>query len=203
MIIDLFPTSVYLNSFELSDAEKNYLMSIPMNRNMDGDAWVSATNLQMNDEYKSIEQKICNHVYEYAYDNMCLSKEYGLFCHGAWVNRNDRGDCTPLHHHSNSLISGVYYIEVDAGEQGAIQFDDEKGGPFGKFFTVLKYSELNQRNTHRATIECKNGMIILFPSVLKHSVAKNISNTSRYSLAFDYMLSGEFDAMVNRMIYYK
>ena len=150
-----------------------------------------------------LEQKICNHVYEYAYDNMCLSKEYGLFCHGAWVNRNDRGDCTPLHHHSNSLISGVYYIEVDASEQGAIQFDDEKGGPFGKFFTVLKYSELNQRNTHRATIECKNGMIILFPSVLKHSVAKNISNTSRYSLAFDYMLSGEFDAMVNRMIYYK
>jgi uncharacterized protein (TIGR02466 family) len=203
VIIDLFSTSIYANSFELSDSEKNYLMSIPMNRNRDDDAWVSATNLHMNDEYKSIEQKICRHVHEYAYDNMFLSREYGLFCHGAWVNKNDTGDSTPVHHHSNSLISGVYYLQVDATKQGAIQFDAENGGPFGKFFTVLKYSQFNQRNTHRATIECRNDMIVLFPSVLKHSVAKNMSKTSRYSLAFDYMLSGEFDAMVNRMIYYK
>ena len=33
-------------------------------------------------------------------------------CHGAWLNRNDKGDYTSIHHHSNSLISGVYYLAV-------------------------------------------------------------------------------------------
>jgi uncharacterized protein (TIGR02466 family) len=203
VIIDLFPTSIYIESLELTDDERQYLLSVPMDRNRDDDAWVSATNLQMDDGYNSIGQKIYDHVYDYAYDYMCLSKEYDLFCHGAWVNRNDSGDSTPFHHHSNSLISGVYYIDVDASNQGGIQFDDERGGPFGKFFTVLKYSEQNERNSHRVTIGCENDMIILFPSVLKHAVAKNISQTSRYSLAFDFMFAGEYDGMVNRMIYYK
>lgn len=201
MIIDLFPTPIYIDEFDISSEERKYLYDLPMYRNADDDAWVSVTDLQLSPGFDSIKDKIMHHAKVYAYDEMCISKQYDLMCHGAWLNKNSPGDSTPIHHHSNSLISGVYYIDVDPSEQGAIQFHHDNGGPFGKFFTVLSYDEAHRRNTHTGTIECRNGMLLLFPSCLKHSVAKNLSNSCRYSLAFDFMISGIFDGMVNRMRY--
>jgi len=196
MIIELFPTTVYADYVEISDLEKELLFKESMYRNKDNDAWVSNNNVHTRNV--KLFKKIHEHVQIYAYDVIKLSKEYGLKCHGSWINKNDPGDSTPIHHHSNSLISGVYYLDVDPHTQGAIQFFDDREGQFGKFFSVIKYSEKTHRNSHRATIQCENGMIIIFPSVLKHAVSKNISEKSRYSIAFDYMITGEYDGLVNK-----
>ncbi|WLW37199.1 putative 2OG-Fe(II) oxygenase [Synechococcus phage S-MS29] len=200
MIIDLFPTSVYVDNLSLTDTEREYLLSVPMNRNADDEAWVSDL-LNTSTQYHSIAAAIKKHVDKYAYDVMNLSREYNFHCHGAWLNKNDKGDKTSKHHHSNSLISGVYYIDVDPHTQGGIEFHDDNDGPFGKFFTVLKYTENNHRNSHRVSLGCQTGMIMLFPSVLKHSVSVNQSDKPRLSLAFDYMLTGMYDAKVNRFEY--
>jgi|TARA_B100000035_G_scaffold138676_1_gene118201 uncharacterized protein (TIGR02466 family) len=200
MIIDLFPTSIYMDSFELSPSDHANLSQVKLYRNVDEEAWVSDTNLHLQPWYQSIQGKIQTHVEKYIYDEMGLSKSYKMQCHGAWLNRNDKGDYTSIHHHSNSLISGVYYLAVQ-DTQGRIQFYDDKDGPFGRYFTVLNYTEQNNRNSHRANVECKNGTIVLFPSRLKHSVAPNLSEEPRFSLAFDYTIDGIFDAMVNRVNY--
>ena len=199
MIIDLFPTSVYVDEFSLTDTERDFLLSVPLNRNDDDVASVSSTRLNEEEGYQSFLRKVDQHVYEYAFNIMKLDPQYGLKCHCAWVNRNDTGDRTNPHHHSNSLISGVYYIDVEAESQGAIDFTDEKCGPFGKFFTLLKYTEQEIRNSHISQIKVKNGMILLFPSILKHGVAMNRSLTPRYTTAFDYMIEGQVSGWVNRM----
>ena len=198
MIIDLFPTTVYVDYIDIDEEESAILKGIQMCRNRDNDAWVSDTNIQTYPQNQQLFDKIHKHVQKYAYDILKVSRQYGLKCHGAWLNRNDPGDSTPTHHHSNSLISGVYYLDVDPATQGAIQFYDDREGQFGKFFSVLKYDEKTNRNSHRATIDCENAMLVLFPSALKHSVSKNTADAPRYSIAFDYMITGEFDALVNR-----
>jgi uncharacterized protein (TIGR02466 family) len=198
MIIDLFPTTVYVDYIDIDETECSILKGIQLSRNMDNDAWVSDTNIQTYPQNQQLFDKIHKHVQRYAYDVMKISTQYGLKCHGAWLNRNDPGDSTPTHHHSNSLISGVYYLDVDPATQGAIQFYDDREGQFGKFFSVLKYAEKSNRNSHRATVDCENAMLVLFPSALKHSVSQNTADVPRYSIAFDYMITGEFDALVNR-----
>lgn len=199
MIIDLFPTSIYMDSFELSPEDHANLSQVKLSRNRDQCAWVSS-HIHLLDWYQSIEVKVRKHVEQYVYNDIGLSRGYNMQCHGAWLNRNDKGDYTEIHHHSNSLISGVYYLSVN-DQQGRIQFYDDKDGLFGRYFTVLNYSEPNNRNSHRANVECKNGTILLFPSRLKHSVAPNLLEEPRFSLAFDYTLEGIFDAMVNKVNY--
>ena len=108
MILDLFPTSVYVDEFSLTDTERDFLLSVPLNRNDDDVASVSSTRLNEEEGYQSFLRKVDQHVYEYAFNIMKLDPRYDLKCHGAWVNRNDTGDRTNPHHHSNSLISGVY-----------------------------------------------------------------------------------------------
>ena len=125
MIIDLFPTSIYMDSFELSPSDHANLSQVKLYRNIDEEAWVSDTNLHLQPWYQSIQGKIQTHVEKYIYDEMGLSKSYKMQCHGAWLNRNDKGDYTSIHHHSNSLISGVYYLAVQ-DTQGRIQFYDDK-----------------------------------------------------------------------------
>ena len=201
MILDAFPTPIYIDNLSLSVEDREKLKSADLFRNRDDKAWVSNTNLQLNSSYRNFIDLVDQHVNNYAYNILSLSNEYAFKCHGCWLNKNDPSDETLIHHHSNSLISGVYYVDVDADTQGAIEFYDSKQGPFGSFFTLLSYSQKNIRNSHILTLNCSNDMIIMFPSILKHSVAKNTSTKSRYSVAFDYMVSGTVDAMVNRMTY--
>ena len=47
MIIDLFPTSIYMDSFELSPRRSCKLISGKTYRNVDEEAWVSDTNLHL------------------------------------------------------------------------------------------------------------------------------------------------------------
>ena len=198
MTIDLFPSPVYVDYLNLNKTEIERLLSLPLYRNQDHEAWVSDTNIHKNPDQEHVFNRIQSHVEKYAYRDMLLSKDYVLRCNGAWLNKNDPGDFTSKHHHSNALISGVYYVKCDPKTQGEIQFYDDKNGPFGSFFTVLKYQDRNSKNSHIASISCENDMIILFPSVLKHSVPVNLSDSPRYSFAFDYMIHGEFDGMVNK-----
>jgi uncharacterized protein (TIGR02466 family) len=201
MIVELFPTSVYVDSFSLTEEEKEYISTIPIFRNIDDEAWVSDNYLHKQPQFETILNKIQQHVECYAYDEMKLSKEYTLHCHGAWLNKNDKGDKTSKHHHSNSFISGVYYLDVNSTEQGGISFYDDNDGPFGRFFTLLRYSEITHRNSHIAKIESITDRILLFPSILKHSVDINRANNSRFSLAFDYMIGGTYNALVNEYEY--
>jgi ectoine hydroxylase-related dioxygenase (phytanoyl-CoA dioxygenase family) len=51
-------------------------------------------------------------------------------------------------------------------------------------------SERNMFNSPHFKIKCEAGLLVLFPSDLKHSVETNASEDNRMSLAFNTYISG-------------
>jgi uncharacterized protein (TIGR02466 family) len=106
----------------------------------------------------------------------------------SWVNRNINGGGTHTHYHNNSVISGVYYMDVpdnttlikfykpDVDRSTVYTLDPEvnpnllSGNPYAQ--TV-------------ATIPVANSEILLFPSYLPHSVPDMATSKDRWTLAFN------------------
>jgi uncharacterized protein (TIGR02466 family) len=106
----------------------------------------------------------------------------------SWVNRNINGGGTHTHYHNNSVISGVYYMDVpdnstlikfykaDVDRSTVYRLEPEvnpnlfEGNPYAQ--TV-------------ATIPVANSEILLFPSYLPHSVPDMATSKDRWTLAFN------------------
>ena len=107
-----------------------------------------------------------------------------------WLNINRRGGLNMSHSHPTSLISGVYYVNVESDKVGDFVFERERA------VCDYNYSVLfNSNNTENAdlfslthTVRPQKSLLLLFPSHILHSVRPNTSNTDRISISFNVML---------------
>jgi ectoine hydroxylase-related dioxygenase (phytanoyl-CoA dioxygenase family) len=82
-----------------------------------------------------------------------------------WFNIARPGESTALHHHSQkATLPGVYYLQVPPSS-GNIQF------PVG-----------DGRNYE---IPVEAGLMVIFPSCVRHAVGRNESDEERVSMAFN------------------
>jgi uncharacterized protein (TIGR02466 family) len=103
---------------------------------------------------------------------------------GAWANVSDRGHFNQVHTHPKNAWSGVYYVKSGSYEQdvipnpGQLHFHEPReriemavhpGGNFGKPVPIAPH----------------DGLMLLFPSWLGHSVNTFYSDTRRISIAFN------------------
>jgi len=100
----------------------------------------------------------------------------------SWLNRTGVGDYHHRHNHSNSLISGVVYLETDSD---TITFFREDRNLLS--LTVENYHLFNSPSW---VFSVKSGDIILFPSDLHHMVDEKVSGQDRISLAFNVWVKG-------------
>ncbi len=103
-----------------------------------------------------------------------------------WSSLHGNGSYHSPHHHKDSLLSGILYIDTPPGS-GAVVFADPRGSlpPFG---TTLQ-------------IEPKPGNLILFPSWLMHSVLPTLSRDPRISVSFNYNGQWEATSDINHGFY--
>jgi uncharacterized protein (TIGR02466 family) len=110
---------------------------------------------------------------------------------GCWANVNAPGASHRLHSHRNNYLSGVYYVQVTEGADTINFFDPRaQAGVIRPLF-----SELTPENTEQVTLRVREGMIMMFPAWLQHSVDANQSNQIRISLSFNVMLSAFTESM--------
>lgn len=114
----------------------------------------------------------------------------------SWLNKNRPGEHTPRHLHSNSFVSGVFYIDVP--EVSALVFHSNKK-MFGGF--VLEYARdpmLSPKTIfghEDITVPVTTNDLVLFESSLVHSVPPNTSSSDRWSLAFNTITKGEIGSV--------
>lgn len=89
-----------------------------------------------------------------------------------WININNNGHSNGRHKHSNSTLSGAYYLRANP-KQGDIVFDDAKDWDPSK---ANKYS-----------IVPKTNMLLVFPSSLNHEVLPNETFQDRISVSFNFI----------------
>jgi len=109
----------------------------------------------------------------------------GIEITACWANINAGGASHAIHNHPNNFLSGIYYVQTQAGAD-TVNFHDPRPQT-----AVIKppVTELTSQNTDQVVVSVSDGMLLMFPSYLEHSVAPNESDELRISISFNLMFS--------------
>lgn len=143
--------------------------------------WHSAANLHLSNDLAEIRRIIgnacagCANYLAFDFDR------FELFFQEMWLNRNGPGDFNKAHVHPNSILSGAYYAKVPEGS-GNIEFYDPVRERVMATFPVKARTRIN---TQAMEYKGKEGLLLIFPGWLQHSVQPNRSNDFRVSISFN------------------
>ncbi|MFI3184346.1 MAG: 2OG-Fe(II) oxygenase family protein [Methylococcaceae bacterium] len=115
-----------------------------------------------------------------------VSPDFDFSCYGiqaqGWVNVLTRGGLNTPHDHPNWTWSGCYYVSVPEGDKelsGSIEFFDTRTNV--RTLTV----EGAACFASKFVMKPKAGMLLMFPSYLRHWVYPNESEQERVTIAFN------------------
>jgi uncharacterized protein (TIGR02466 family) len=100
-----------------------------------------------------------------------------------WANINEYGDYNRSHTHPNHHWSGVYYVDIgkpdqSVGPNGVIEYIDPRPA-----IGVLDLPGITSSGTW--TLMPEPGLMLMFPSWLRHSVLPYFGESSRITIAFN------------------
>lgn len=104
---------------------------------------------------------------------------------GCWATMNAPGAAHRMHSHPNNFLSSVYYVQVAAGAD-TINFHDPR--PQSGIIRP-PVTELTAYNTDQVVVQVEEGMLLVFPAWLPHSVDANASERPRVSVSSNLMFS--------------
>jgi len=109
--------------------------------------------------------------------------EHSLDVTGCWINVNARGSAHRVHVHPNNYLSGVYYVHTAPGAD-TVNFHDPRPQT-----SVLRapVTALTAENADQVVVHVEDGMLLLFPAYLPHSVTASESDRLRISVSFNLM----------------
>ena len=110
----------------------------------------------------------------------------------SWINETSPNERFENHFHENSLVSGVFYIDVN--ENDRIEFVTPHKTSFVHAMMVSGEpypQELSVYNANTWWMPSKVGTLYLFPSTLPHGVPLVNGKSKRYSLSFNTFIRGE------------
>tara|TARA_B100001250_G_C19757392_1_gene770780 strand:+ start:194 stop:802 length:609 start_codon:yes stop_codon:yes gene_type:complete len=101
-----------------------------------------------------------------------------------WSIINKHQASNASHIHGNSFLSAAYYVRAPK-DCGNIQFHDPRAAPVYHHPIIDKPNNLN---SNTVAITPKEGLLVLFPSYINHSVGNNNSNEERIVISFNVTL---------------
>lgn len=102
-----------------------------------------------------------------------------------WANVNSKFASNKIHDHANCLLSGVYYVKVPEN-CGNLMFYDPRSA---KAFYKPQVSQFTAYTADAIAHVPEAGLLLIFPSWLKHGVEPNLSEDDRVSISFNYVFS--------------
>ena len=104
---------------------------------------------------------------------------------GCWANINASGASHAIHSHPNNFLSGIYYVHMHPGAD-SVNFHDPRPQT-----GIIRppVTELTSQNTDQVVVTVSDGMLLMFPSYLAHSVAPNESDKLRISISLNMVFS--------------
>jgi len=184
----LWPTPVFQSKIKVKDEWLKMCDTTPYERMKTDNGDISIDRNILNST--SLKKDIEEHIDLYVRDWLKISDNIKFYFTSSWLVKHKPKDWSGMHYHANSLISGVYYLKVPENS-GDIKFYKD-GGKNAILETFrLDYSAYNFINTGVVAFNVKAGDLLLFPSNLSHSVTDNITNDTRYSLAFNCFIKGK------------
>ena len=186
----IFPTSVYITKRDsnLTSREEKEIVKIVkggMNKNAGNSNTINS--YIFNGKLKKLKQFCEQQLKIYVEQVINPKEELDFYITQSWLNITKPGESHHQHFHSNSIISGVFYIATE--EDDNITFDD----PNHKVREIIKFEfeEFNLWNSATWFFSSNNNELLLFPSWLGHQVDENKkATTDRISISFNIFVKG-------------
>jgi uncharacterized protein (TIGR02466 family) len=113
----------------------------------------------------------------------------------SWFNYTKQNQSHHRHSHQNSIISGVFYFNVDMNSDSINMHT--KNFLQGDHINIPP-KEVNIYNTERISLPVETGMLYLFNSKIQHDVSLIKNNDTRMSLAFNSFVRGRIGTAESR-----
>jgi|SRR5210317_1315576 len=191
-IIEFFPIPVGVVelSEELTEDELNFIKNCinDTRRNIGGNLTSINHNVLEDKKLQNFKKVLTSHINEYFKHIFEPSAGVELYITQSWLNFSNNGDSHHSHHHSNSLLSGVFYVDTCKGDE--LTF--EKGDYLLGNIEIKSDKQTKWTSDIWGCPAIKNHLII-FPSKIKHSVPPRPQGQKgiRISLAFNTWFRGE------------
>ena len=187
-IIPLFPTPLHVSTYKIEQSDKDNLTSIDFHR-VEQYSDISVDTYVLNDpRFHHIKFEIEKRFRDYM-DFIGVDESISFHITNSWLMRHLRGDLGGKHIHSNSIYSGLVYLNVDENS-GEITFHEREHSEriFPNLFTIPMNPTM--LSTSSISFQPKNDELYFFPSNLNHSIGESKSDIERYVLAFNFWLQG-------------
>lgn len=108
----------------------------------------------------------------------------------SWVNVTPPGTEHHPHYHSNSILSGTFYLQTLNDDHIVFRTDH-------KPLLSFQRSSYNIWNSDSWKLQVSDNAIVIFPSHMFHSVEQNTANIERVSIAFNVFVQGDLGVKEN------
>ena len=187
-IVGLFPIPVYVtksNSDLTSKEEIEKIIQEGIQKNAGNSSTINSYIFDEN--LKELKQFCEYHIKKYVEEVISPEEKLDFYITQSWLNITEPGENHHDHYHSNSIISGVFYLATV--ENDNIIFND----PNFKIRDQIKIDSkrFNPLNATRWIFPVRNNELIIFPSWLHHGVDSNEkATTDRISISFNTFVKG-------------
>jgi uncharacterized protein (TIGR02466 family) len=186
----LFPTPVLfkqlnreltkeeLNFFNLSFSEDKFTQNVANKCSKNSYILDQEELLGLKKTFTECVNDYFQHVYKPKYP-------IDIFITQSWLNITNQNEHHHVHNHCNSLVSCVFYLEVDEKEDSIVFHESLKPNQL-----QIESKSYDNFNARAWIFKVKKGQLVIFPSYLTHSVQQSISDRKRISLAFNTFFKG-------------
>ena len=138
-----------------------------------------------NKALNNLKKDLHTKVMDYFDKVMCVSNSIIPHITQSWINYTETNQFHHKHSHSNSLISGVFYISADKKIDSIKFYKTPLHEPIQ--LNVTKYNVFNSINWK---FPVETGDVFLFRSSLEHGVDEKKGKNMRISLSFNVFVKG-------------
>jgi uncharacterized protein (TIGR02466 family) len=183
----LFPTPIYITKLtkKFSDIETKFIEKSKLSAFKNEGNTVSINNYILNAKpFANLKKQLDEIVKDYFNKIILTSNNIEPYITQSWLNYTEETQYHHIHEHSNSLVSGVLYINADKNND-KIKFFNNKYQQI-----KLEVKEYNLYNSVSWWFKVETLDVILFPSSLTHCVEVKKGTNTRISLAFNTFIKG-------------
>lgn len=207
-VLELFPNPIYVESFKEKDNIKNIVYSLLNNTNLEKNSYSdnlfhlgndSKSSILYDDIFDSFREWIVNHSIFFIKDVMGYKIEDSVLITDSWINISKKGAFQHPHYHTNSFISGTYYVSLKENSS-PLKFNYHDISPYTQRQSLILEKEKITKYNSDVIIDVKEGDLLLWSSHLTHGFSNNNSD-ERISISFNimptYMKTGTYGFKVS------